>query len=152
MVFCFVQNLFFRQHESQNNYFFCRARREFFSPEFNIRLYDKNFESDYFFSSTKNRIFFSATLGIRIFFLEKKPYPPPSPLVVKWSVPKTSLKISSLKIACQSLTILLQPYHSSKSVDHTFLFQNRIGDVMVSVLALSEVGCWFEPLPGPTLK
>jgi hypothetical protein len=31
------------------------------------------------------RIFFSATLGIRIFFLEKNSYPP---LQVKWSVPK----------------------------------------------------------------
>jgi hypothetical protein len=39
---------------------------EFFFPEFNIRLYDKNSESDFFFSSTKVRIFFSATLGIRI--------------------------------------------------------------------------------------
>jgi hypothetical protein len=45
-----------------------REARIFF-PEFNIRLYDKNSESDYFFfSSTKIRIFFSATLGIRIFF------------------------------------------------------------------------------------
>jgi hypothetical protein len=43
-----------------------------FFPEFNIRLYVKNSESDYFFSSTKIRIFFSATLGIRIYFLEKK--------------------------------------------------------------------------------
>jgi hypothetical protein len=40
--------------------------RNFF-PQFNIRLYNKNSESD-FFSSTKIRIFFSATLGIRIFF------------------------------------------------------------------------------------
>ena len=45
---------------------------QFFFPEFNIRLYDKNSESDYFLSSTKIRIFFSATLRIRIFFLEKK--------------------------------------------------------------------------------
>jgi hypothetical protein len=43
-------------------------------PEFNIRLYDKNSESDYF-SSTKIRIYFSAALGIRIFFLEKKHTP-----------------------------------------------------------------------------
>jgi hypothetical protein len=40
----------------------------FYVPEFNIRLYDKNSESEYFFSSTKIRIFFLATLGIRIFF------------------------------------------------------------------------------------
>ena len=38
-----------------------------------------------FFSSTKIRIFFSATFGIRIFF-RKKPYPPP-PFQVKWSFP-----------------------------------------------------------------
>ena len=52
--------------------FFFQATREleylFFFPKFNIRLYDKNSESDNFFSSTKIRIFFSATLGIRIFF------------------------------------------------------------------------------------
>jgi hypothetical protein len=42
-----------------------------FSPEFNIRLYDKNCESDFFFPSTKIRIFFPATLGIRIFFRKK---------------------------------------------------------------------------------
>jgi hypothetical protein len=64
MVFCFVQKFFFGQ------------QRKFFSPEFNIRLYDKNSESDYFFSSTKIRIFFSATLGIRILFLEKNHNPP----------------------------------------------------------------------------
>ena len=29
--------------------FFCRAKCEFFFPEFNIRLYDNNSESDYFF-------------------------------------------------------------------------------------------------------
>ena len=35
-----------------------RKARIFFS-EFNIRLYDENSESDYFFSSTKIRIFFN---------------------------------------------------------------------------------------------
>ena len=29
--------------------FFCRAKRKFFFPEINIRIYDKNSESDYFF-------------------------------------------------------------------------------------------------------
>ena len=46
-------------------------------PQFNIRLYDKNSESDYFYFLHQNQNIFSATLGIRIFFLEKKPYPPP---------------------------------------------------------------------------
>ena len=64
--FCFVQKLFFGQHKLEY-FFFCREKREIFFPEFNIRLYDKNSESDYFFSSTKIRISFSAALGIRIF-------------------------------------------------------------------------------------
>ena len=43
-----------------------------------------------FFSSTKIRIFFSATLGIRIFFLEKKHTPPPPP----WKLNGPSLAAS----------------------------------------------------------
>ena len=61
MVFCFVQKFIFGQHESLN----------IVLTEFNIRLYDKNSESNYFFSSTKIRIFVSATLGIRIIFFRK---------------------------------------------------------------------------------
>ena len=79
MVFCFVQN-FFSDNTRVGIFFFCRAKLEFFFPKLNIRLYDKNSESYYFFSSTKIRIFFSATSGIRIFFLEKNhnpPHPPP---------------------------------------------------------------------------
>jgi hypothetical protein len=67
MVFRFVQKFIFGQHELEYFYFLSRRARIFFL-EFNIRLYDKNSESDYFFPSTKIRIFFSATLGIRIFF------------------------------------------------------------------------------------
>ena len=78
MVFCFVQN-FFSDNARVRIFFFCRAN--FFSPEFNIRLYDKNSESDYFFSSTKIRLFFSATLGIRIFF-QKKNITPPGPSLI----------------------------------------------------------------------
>ena len=40
--------------------------RIFFSSEFNIRLYDKNSESDYFFFLHQNQNIFSATVGIRI--------------------------------------------------------------------------------------
>ena len=39
-------------------------------------MYDENSESDYFFPSIKIRIFFSATLGIRIFFFLKKTIAP----------------------------------------------------------------------------
>ena len=97
MVFCFIQNYFFVQHKSQNIYFFCRAKREFFFPEFNIRLYDKNSESDYFFSSTIIRIFFSATLGIKIFFFRKK-------TIIHSK--QDSLKIPDLLIICLSSKLL----------------------------------------------
>ena len=43
-----------------------------------------------FFFLHQNHKIFSATLGIRIFFLEKKHNRPPPNLVVKWSVPKTN--------------------------------------------------------------
>ena len=66
--FMFRSEMFFRTtRELEYLFFLSRKVRNLF-PEFNIRLYDKNSESDYFFFSTKIRIFFSVTLGIRIFF------------------------------------------------------------------------------------
>ena len=81
--FC-VQDFFFGQDESQNIYFFLSRKARNFCPEFDNRLYVKN--SDYFFSSNKIRIFFSAIVGIRIFFLGKNHNPPP--FQVKCSFPK----------------------------------------------------------------
>ena len=40
--FFFVQNFFLRQHKSSNILFFMSCKAQFFFPEFNIRLYDKN--------------------------------------------------------------------------------------------------------------
>ena len=58
MVFCFVHKLFFGQHKSQTIFFFVGQSAIFF-PEFNIRLYDKNSESDYFsFPPPKSEYFF----------------------------------------------------------------------------------------------
>ena len=71
--------MFFSDITRVRIFIFFVAQSANFCPEFNIRLYDKNSESDFFFSSNKIRIFFSATLGIRIFFLEKKHIPPPPP-------------------------------------------------------------------------
>jgi hypothetical protein len=52
--------------------------REFFFPEINIRLYDKNSESDYFFFLRQiQNIFFSNIVNQNI-FLEKNHTPPPS--------------------------------------------------------------------------
>ena len=69
--FLFGSEFFFRTTQELEYFFFLSRKARIFFPESNIRLYDKNSES-YFFSSTTIRIFFSATLGIRIFFLEKK--------------------------------------------------------------------------------
>ena len=55
--------------------FFCRAI--FFSPEFNIRLYDKNSESDYFFfPPPKSEYFVQQHWESEYFFLEKNHNPP----------------------------------------------------------------------------
>ena len=86
MVFCFVQNFFFGQHKSQNIYLFCRAKREIFFQNSTVDYMTKTL-NQIFFSSTKIRIFFSATLGIRIFFQKKTMTPPRPPLQVKWSFP-----------------------------------------------------------------
>ena len=62
MAFCFVQNFFFKQHKSQNIFFFQNLTLSYMTKALNQII---------FFSSTKIRIFFSATLGIRIFFQKK---------------------------------------------------------------------------------
>ena len=78
MVFCFVQNFFFGQHESQNIFFLSR-KAQFFPPEFNIRLYDNNSESDYFFfPPPKSEYFFQQHWEKTI-----------TPLQVKWSFPQS---------------------------------------------------------------
>ena len=71
MVFCFVQKFFFGQHESQNIYFF---------PEFNIRLYDKNSESDKKKFLHQNQNIFFNNIGNQNILLEKKTITPPPPL------------------------------------------------------------------------
>ena len=76
MVFCFVQKFFFGQHKSQNIYFCGRAKREFFFQNLTLGYMTKTLNQIIFFSSIKIRIFFSATLGIRIFFQKKTITPP----------------------------------------------------------------------------
>jgi hypothetical protein len=53
--------------------FFCCAKHKFFFQNLTLGYMTKTLNQIIFFSSTKIRIFFSATLGIRIFF-RKKPY------------------------------------------------------------------------------
>ena len=56
LCFFFVP-IFFSDNTRVRLSFLCRAKREIFFPEFNIRLYDKNSESDFFFSPPKSEYF-----------------------------------------------------------------------------------------------
>ena len=76
MVFSFVRNFFFRQHNSYNTYFFVTCN--FFPQNLTLGYMTKTLNQIIFFSSTKIRIFFSATLGI--FFQKKTHNPPPCKL------------------------------------------------------------------------
>jgi hypothetical protein len=75
MVFVSFRIFFSNYTRVRILFFLSRKARIVFFPEYNITLFDKNSKSD-FFSSNKIRIFFSVTLGIRI-FKKKNPYPPP---------------------------------------------------------------------------
>ena len=80
MVFCFVQNFFFGQsiQELEYLFFLLRKARNFF-PQFNVRLYDKNSESDYFFfPPPKSEYFFQQHWESEY-------------LKVKWSFPKDKI-------------------------------------------------------------
>ena len=68
--------IFFSDFARVRIFVFCRAKREFFFQNLTLSYMTKTLNQLLFFSSTKIRIFFSATLGIRIFFLEKKHNPP----------------------------------------------------------------------------
>jgi hypothetical protein len=68
MVFCFVQKFFPDNTRVRIFIFFCRAKREIFFKNLSLGYMTKTLNQIIFFSSTKIRIFFSATVGIRIFF------------------------------------------------------------------------------------
>jgi hypothetical protein len=78
MVLCFVQK--FESYTRVRVFIFFVAKARNFCPEINIRLYDKNSESDLFFLHQIQNIFFS-NIGNQNIFLEKNH--PPSPLHVK---------------------------------------------------------------------
>jgi hypothetical protein len=71
-----------------------------FFPEFNIRLYDKNSESDFFFFLHQNQNIFSATLGIRIFLFniiqKTDKYPQHVCFVINTSWSPNTIRYSSL--------------------------------------------------------
>jgi hypothetical protein len=71
MVFCFVQKFFFGQHELEKKILSRKAR--IFFTEFNIRLYDKNSESDYFFFPPPKSEYFFQQHWESEYFFRKKP-------------------------------------------------------------------------------
>ena len=77
MVFCFVQNFFFGQHKSQNIYFFCRAKREFFCQNLTLGYMTKTLNQIIFFFLHQNQNIFFSNIGNQNIFLEKKHNPPP---------------------------------------------------------------------------
>ena len=64
MVFCFIQNFFFRTTQELEYLFF---------PEISIRLYDKNSESDYFFFPPPKSEYFFQQHWESEYFFRKKP-------------------------------------------------------------------------------
>ena len=73
----FRSEIFFRTTRELEYLFFLSREAQFFFPEFNIRLYDKNSESDYyFFPPPKSEYFFQQHWESEYFF-RKKTYPLP---------------------------------------------------------------------------
>ena len=73
MGFFFVQIFFFSDNTRVRTYFFVAPSAKFFFPEFNIRLYDKNSESDFFliFPPPKSEYFFQQHWESEYFFRKK---------------------------------------------------------------------------------
>ena len=81
MVFCFVQNFFFRTTQELEYYFLLKREARNFSPEFNIRLYDKNSESHYFFFPPPKSEYFFQQHWESEYFFRKKTITPTFPLL-----------------------------------------------------------------------
>jgi hypothetical protein len=77
MFFCFLSEIVFRTTQELEYLFFLSRKARIFFPEFNISLYDKNSESDYFFFPPPKSEYFFQQHWESEYFFRKKPYPPP---------------------------------------------------------------------------
>ena len=75
MVFCFVQNIFFRTTQELEYYFFCRAKCEFFFQILALDYMTKTLNQLFFFPPPKSEYFFQQHWESEYFFLEKKHNP-----------------------------------------------------------------------------
>ena len=73
MFFFFRSEIFFRTTQEFEYLFFLSCKAQIFFSEINIRLYDKNSESDYFFSPPPKSEYYFSNIGHQNIFLEKKP-------------------------------------------------------------------------------
>jgi hypothetical protein len=69
--FLFRSEFFFRTTRELEYLFFLSRKARIFFPEFHIRLYDKNSESDYFVLSPPESEYFFSNIGNQNIFLEK---------------------------------------------------------------------------------
>ena len=118
----FRSEFFFRTTQELEYLFFLSRNARNFFPEFNIRLYDKNSESDYFFFLHQNQNI----------FLEKNHNPPPPPpfklngcsLMIKvW----TDIKTLSLLNETVAHSMIAR-YRTHRLGNNVLLFQNVTGN------------------------
>ena len=109
--FLFRSEFFFRTTQELEYLFLLSCEAQIFFLEFNIRLFDKNSESDYYFFPPPNSEYFFQQHWESEYFFRKKTYPPPPPpLQVKWSFPKVFLSR-----ACSICCCLLKFFFSNFS-------------------------------------
>jgi hypothetical protein len=92
--FLFHSEFFFRTTQELEYFLFLPHKAQIFFPKFNIRLYDKNSESDYFFFPPPNQNIFFSNIGNQNIFLEKNHN---FPLQVKWSFPYSQSQMKTGK-------------------------------------------------------
>ena len=111
--FLFRSEYFFRTTRELEYLFFLSRKARIFFPDINIRLYDKNSESDYFFFLHQNQ---------NIFF-RKKPQPP---LQVKLWFPNMindiKNKLSNLSVYTRHLSPFLVAIFIASYLQSTFYF------------------------------
>jgi hypothetical protein len=99
--FLFRSEKFFRTTQELECLFFMSRKARNFFPEFNIRLYDKYSESDYFFiPPPKSEYFFQQLWESEYFFYKKKHNPP------LFKLNGRSLSLFSLVVDTSSVSIL----------------------------------------------